>query len=288
MPRDLKYNHLMPSIRLCLLTPSGARELHLPGMDSLDAVTRQLPPGFYSTFRTCAGGQRVLGLRQHLERLYRPAADHGLQPCLAPLELRRSLADLLSGTAGETRLRLVLAGDGQLYAALEPLVLLPPQVYREGVRLVTFGLHRDQPRLKSTSFIESSQPQRRQLEAAGAFEALMLRRGYILEGLTSNFFYVRDGCLGTARRGVLLGVTRRTVLRLARSQGLAVLYHPLKPAQIPLLSEAFITSSSRALVPVVQIDSARVGEGIPGPLTHRLSAAYEQYLLARAEPILPD
>ncbi len=271
------------TIRLFRLAPAAVDEVQLPDMASLDAVTRQLPPGLYTTFRTYDERRRVLGLRAHLDRLYGPAGEVGLRPPLEETALRQRLTQILTGYSGEVRLRLVLAGDSQMYAAIEPLVPLPPQVYEQGVRVVTVALQRRSPRLKSTAFIESSEAQRRLLAESGAFEALMVRRGYILEGLTSNFFYVQDGVLGTARRGVLLGVTRRSVLRLARRLGLPVCYRPGRVEAA--FDEAFLTSSSRGVVPVVQIDDQPVGDGRVGAWTRRLGEAYQAAVLEKAERI---
>jgi len=103
--------------------------------------------------------------------------------------------------------------------------------------------------------------------------------------MTSNFFYTKDGKLGTARKNILLGVTRRTVLRVARRISLDILYRPLRREQIPTLSEAFITSSSRGIVPVVRIDEVPVGEGIPGLFTKNLMNGYADYVKQHAEKI---
>ena len=91
--------------------------------------------------------------------------------------------------------------------------------------------------------------------------------------------------LYTAQRDILLGVTRRTVIRVARGMGLEVKYQPLKRDQLKVPREAFITSSSRGVVPVIQIDDVTVGQGRPGQITKQLSAAYEAYVLAKAEQI---
>jgi branched-subunit amino acid aminotransferase/4-amino-4-deoxychorismate lyase len=83
----------------------------------------------------------------------------------------------------------------------------------------------------------------------------------------------------------LLGVTRRTVLRVARGSGLEIVYRPLKREQVPALDEAFLTSSSRGIVPIIEIDDFTVGEGIPEPITKRLIKAYSEYVLQAAEKI---
>jgi branched-subunit amino acid aminotransferase/4-amino-4-deoxychorismate lyase len=75
------------------------------------------------------------------------------------------------------------------------------------------------------------------------------------------------------------------VLRVARGSGLDILYHALKREQVPALDEAFITSSSRGIVPVVQIDDVTVGEGRPGSVTKQLSDLYIEYVMRHAELI---
>jgi branched-subunit amino acid aminotransferase/4-amino-4-deoxychorismate lyase len=93
------------------------------------------------------------------------------------------------------------------------------------------------------------------------------------------------GEICTAEREILLGVTRRTVIRVARGKGFDVRYISLKLDQLSALSEAFITSSSRGIVPVVQIDGFTVGEGKVGSITKQLISAYEEYVLKTAEKI---
>ena len=175
--------------------------------------------------------------------------------------------------------------QGQLYIAIEPLKLLPQEIYEKGVCVETTEIHRNSPRIKSTAFIGQSDNARKHIAQAKIFEALLVKNGKILEGMTSNFFYIRDGVLHTAQRDILLGVTRRTVIRAARGIGLEVRYSPLKLDQLSAVKEAFITSSSRGIVPVIQIDSVTVGEGKVGNITKMLMSAYEENVLKRAEKI---
>lgn len=257
---------------------------------SLDAVSRRLPQGFYTTFRTFGNCTCVLDLKHHLARLYAPAAAQGLQPAVDEDELRLSLRELLAGyrSLDEARVRLSLSAQeapGSLVVAIEPLKRLPDEVYRDGVRVVTTAAFRADPRLKSTAFIAQSDRERQAVAQGGAFEGLIVLRGRILEGLTSNFFYVRGAALGTAQRGILLGVTRRLVLRLARQASLRIEYHALRVATIGSISEAFISSSSRGIVPVVAVDGQQVGSGRPGALTQDLMRRYLDYVTRRTDLI---
>jgi branched-chain amino acid aminotransferase len=270
-----------------LSSERGALELSLPDMSSLDALTRQLPQGYYSTFRTYDSGKRVLGLRAHLQRLYQPTALQQTNPAVPVAMLRRILAETLKAHHGDARVRLMMSLDGRVFMALEPLKIIPSEVYARGVKVITSEVERQSPRLKSTAFISASEGLRAQIAGSGTFEALLVRNGFILEGMTSNFFYIKDGVLGTARRDILLGVTRRTVLRVARGSGLSIVYRSMKQEQVPALTEAFLTSSSRGIVPIVQINNMTVGKGIPGPITKELMDGYTSYVMRHTEKINP-
>ena len=253
---------------------------------SLDEFTRQLPDpsGYYSTFRTFDGRTRVLGLTAHLRRLYEPVPS----PEVSEAFLRRQLLALLEAyRPDEARVRLIMTKHGQVYIAIEPRRPLPREIYETGVGVETTEIRRETPRLKSTSFITASDSERKHIAQEGIFEALLVKNGNILEGMTSNFFYVKENILYTAQYDILLGITRKTVIGVARGRGVEVKFAPLKLDQLATVDEAFITSSSRGIVPVVNIDKFTVGEGSPGQITKELSAAYDQYVMDHAERILP-
>lgn len=267
------------------ITPQENRKLQTDA-STLDEVTRQLPEGYYSTFRTFDEGTRVLGLTSHLQRMYEPVPTPNVSESL----LRQRLSELLEPyRPGEARVRVVMTRHGQVYVAIMPLSLLSRNVYEKGVRTETTGLARENPRLKTTSFIGRSDSERKHLAQEGIFEALLVRDGKILEGMTSNFFYVGQvgslPYLGTARDNILFGITRETVIQLARGRGLDVRFQALRLRQLETISEAFITSSSRGIVPVIQIDQVTIGQGSPGTVTKELMSTYESYVLEIAEKI---
>lgn len=263
---------------------TGESAVPLKGLpEGLDEATLALPSGLYTTFRTYDMGRRVYGLCTHLRRLYRPARRLGWQPVVSlaacPAWLERLLAPL---RPQELRVRLVLHEDGRLSVLAVPFLPPPPEVKAHGVAVVTLPLARIRPDLKRTAFIAESRAERVAVRARGAYEGLLTRGGVILEGLTSNFFYVREGTVGTARAGVLPGVTRRAVLYLVRRLGWRLTYRPLRLADLPEIEEAFLTSSSRGVVPIVAVDGHPVGAGVPGPVTRRLQTAYEALVQRRA------
>ncbi|HEY6074874.1 MAG TPA: aminotransferase class IV [Anaerolineales bacterium] len=259
-------------------------------VSSFDAVTRSLPGGFYTTFRTLGGRSKVVGLASHLDRLYGPSAALRLRPSVAPAELCGHLQALLeSFPAEEARIRIILCTadkSGTIYAVLEPLQLPEPAVYERGVKVITTRAERQDPLLKYTGFIDESQNERKKLAKYSAFEGLIVKGGRIYEGLTSNFFYIAGGKLCTERRGVLDGVTRRQVVQVAPSCRFRITYRALRTSEVATIDEAFITSSSRGIVPVVMIDDKKVGSGRVGEGTICLMHAYEAAVEQIAEPIV--
>ena len=239
------------------ITRSGIEELNLD-LPDFDSITASLPTGLYSTFRTYAERTKVIGMRSHIDRLYIPAKAQEIVPAIRrPEELREALSRMLSRfPAPEARVRLILdtsVEPGTIYVLLQPMAPLPAEVYEHGVHLEISKTSREKPALKQTAFINESAFDRKRV-GGEVFEILLTNKGRILEGMTSNFFYVREGKLCTAGRGVLIGVTRQTVLAFAKWEGIKTGIRALPLNEISSIQEAFITSSSRGIVPVVQID----------------------------------
>jgi len=258
-------------------------------LPNFDSVTMELASGLYTTFRTYADRTKVIGLRAHLDRLYLPANAKGIAVVQNRAPFRETLTDLLKSLAPhEARVRLILDMSkevGEIYVLLQPLQALSPEVYQDGVCVNISKGSREKPSLKQTTFITESSSERKRL-GRKIFEILLTLNGRILEGMTSNFFYIRGGELYTAGRGVLPGVTRDTVIRLAKQARRRVRYKALSLPEIPEINEAFITSSSRGVVPVVQIADQPVGNGKVGESTKQLMDLFERKISDLAESIL--
>lgn len=139
-------------------------------------------------------------------------------------------------------------------------------------------VHALDPRVKALAYLPAVIA-RLEADAQGCYESLFLDpRGRILELGTANFFAVRDGALVTPplRLGILAGVTRGAVLRLARSEGLRAREAVLRLDGRDAWSEAFLTSAVRGLVPIVRLGGQPVGDGRPGPVTSRLRDAFRR------------
>jgi branched-chain amino acid aminotransferase len=258
--------------------PVKLKSLPIPSRNlSLNSVSRLLPGGVYTTFRTFEGN-KVLPLQHHLGRLEASAALLGheikLEESIIYAAIRAAVTDYLPGDA-RIRLTVPLEYDlGEIFISIEPLKSPSEEDYSKGVWVVTYPLHRENPEAKQTSFIKIAEQIRRKLPP-GVHEGLLLDDlGRILEGLSSNFFYVRDNKLWTAPQGVLSGITRGLVLAAASAQDLPVVFRAAPITEVPMFDEAFITSSTRSVLPVHKIDDFIIGKGERGPLTQLLSNAY--------------
>lgn len=260
---------------------------------SLDLFTASLADGFYTTFSSLANGTKALGLKSHLQRLYEPAEKMNLKPSADEKTLREQIAKLAhENLPNESRIRLILTKDtGDIYIAIQPFEPLPPSVYQHGVHVATSQITRHDPRIKGTDFIAQSQAQRKLLNK-DVFEILLTKNGKIYEGMTSNFYAIKyvgarssRPLLITAQRGILLGVTRKAVLKLARGLGLSIQYRA--PLIHESYNEAFLTSSSRGVVPIVSIDDKAVGQGKVGEWAKKLIVAYQEYVQKKSEYIVP-
>jgi branched-chain amino acid aminotransferase len=248
---------------------------------TLAASSAGLPEGAYTTLRTY-GGRGVVRLDQHLRRLEDSVAVQGRPGAIDPVAARRAIARTLD-TAGhrESRLRLTFSPP-LLFVAIEPFAPLPGRLSDEGAACVTLDLRRENPRAKDTRFIATAQGAYGRLPA-GVEEGLILGDdGAVLEGLSSNFFAVLDGVLRTEEKRALAGVTRSLVLEVAEGL-MPVERRGVRRDELPGIAEAFVTSVSREVLPVVRIDGRPVGDGRPGEKTRAVMRSFAELVRLEVE-----
>lgn len=246
---------------------------------TLAEASLALGQGVYTTLRIYPHGY-VVRLDDHLARLESSARILGRPLGLDRAEVRSALGQAFRHSEfTEARVRLTASsppdpGPAEVSIALEAFLPPGPETYERGVCVRTIeALRLYHPQAKTTDFIATSRRLYREMPP-DTYELLMVdERGCILEGLTSNFFALKDGSVYTAGSGVLEGVTRGLVIELA-ARMFPMRLEPVQQDEIALLSEAFITSSSREIVPVVAVDGRQIGDGRPGPITRRLLEAY--------------
>lgn len=261
-----------------------------PGAASIHSVMDGLPLGVYEACRTYQH-DRFLDLEGHLRRMQSSSEGMGLELGFDEQDLRAALQTAVTASPfEESRIRFDLLAEpaperlgttSRLLIALSPLVPPAPELLEQGVQVrLERRLQRKDPLYKSASWVVERRPSPE--GTPEAFEAILLDEGRLLEGTSSNLFVVRNGVLYTAADGVLLGVTRRLVLQLADELVLPVRQVALHEDELDTVDEAFLTSSSRHIVPIVRIGDQQVGEGKPGPVTKLLAASYEDMVKKKA------
>lgn len=281
-------------VQLFAVTPGGPLPLPVPdGVKSAHELFDGLPLGVYSALRTF-DHERFLGLELHLDRTDRSLELLGWPERLDRPALRRALDACVRAYPGPDafvrfdRLAappLALGTQERTLLALSPLVPVPEPFLREGVGVGISPLRRARPLIKVASFVVERRPY--PLGSQEAFEHLIVdERGRILEGTSSNFIGLEGRRLRLAGEEALQGVTQRVVAGLARELGLEVLREPLARAELASLDEAFLTGSTRGVVPVVAVEGQPVAAGRPGPWTRRLAEAYLAHAHAQARRAL--
>ncbi|MGC4082112.1 MAG: aminotransferase class IV [Vicinamibacterales bacterium] len=176
----------------------------------------------------------------------------------------------------------------------KPHVDAPAAAYADGVTVSIVGIVRNHPDtvnplIKSNNLLNNALGQQEALRK-GAFEAIMRNyRGEIAECSQSNLFIVKDGVALTppADAGLLVGITRDFLFEVAREIGVPMHERVMLESDLLDADEAFLTSTTREVVPIVKVDDRAIGTGRPGPITARLldgfrAAAHRQIAALKA------
>lgn len=170
-----------------------------------------------------------------------------------------------------------------VYANASPLPQLAPELFEQGVRAATVPDTRwTRCDIKSVSLLANVLA-KQQAKERGAFEALFVRDGALLEGSHSNLFAVIGGELRTYPECnyILGGITRRLVIQLARGLGIAVRETPFYWNELDRIDELFLAGTTTEIMPITRLDDRPVGGGRPGPIATSLIAAFREFVRTR-------
>ncbi|HEY4484957.1 MAG TPA: D-amino-acid transaminase, partial [Nitrospiria bacterium] len=244
----------------------------------------QFGDGIYELIRTYHG--RIFHLGEHLDRMEHSAKAIGLTLVYSRARWKQILARLG---------RLSRHPDAKLYIQItrgaaprdhayprkvRPTVVvtarrltpLPDAIRRNGVPVITVpDLRWGRCDIKSLNLLPNIMA-RQKARASGAFEALFVRDGLVLEGAGCNVFAVTGGRIVTPPRGpgILSGITREQVIELARASGGTVIEKDISLTDLMAADELFLTGTTVEILPVVRVDGKAIGDGRPGAVTFRL------------------
>lgn len=242
--------------------------------------------GVFDFLRTYNG--KPFLLREHLNRLENSAKLIGLKAPLSKIEVSKIINKLLrKNKLSEATIKIIITGgiskDGLTYDINLPTVIIitkkiheyQPEIYEKGIKLITHDFQRNNSGAKTTDYITMLKLQN-QRKKQNAFEALYTNKGLILEGATSNIFLFKKNTLITPKNNVLAGITRKVVLKLAAKK-FKVEERNIKISEIKKATEAFITSTTREVLPVVKIDNIKIGSGRVDKNTQWLMETFKSY-----------
>lgn len=256
--------------------------------------------GVYETLRTYRRLPFLFGA--HAERLRASADAIALSMPLSATDLFGRILETQSERPGtdDSYIRVMLTrGIGELTydpaACATPTLIIivkphidpPTKQFTEGVRVALVSVVRNfvgsvHPRIKSNNLLNNALAMQEAM-ARGASEALMRNyRGEIVECSQSNFFIVKNDEILTPSLecGLLAGITRKFVIDLALGLHIPVREAILSDRDVLDADEAFLTSTTREITPVVQVDEHTIGPGRPGAITASLLIEYRRRAIA--------
>ena len=263
--------------------------------------------GVFEGIRSYKG--RVFKLDGHLQRLYDSAKAIMLKIPISIEDMEEAVLETLRrNQLHDAYIRLVVTrGVGDL--GLDPdkcpvptiiiiadkITLYPPNFYEDGLEIVTVSVRRNyaeavSPRIKSLNYLNNILA-KIEGKQAGVEEVLMLNaEGYVVECSGDNIFFFKDNVVVTppTHLGILEGVTRNTVIDLARELGITVEEKVFTRHDLYTAEECFLTGTAAEVIPVVKIDQRTVGNGSPGIVTQKLIEEFHHVTDVLGTPIYPE
>ena len=257
--------------------------------------------GVFEGIRAYRG--RIFKMQTHLKRLFDSARAIRLEIPYSIDELEQAIRQTVDAngqkdayirmcvTRGEGTLGLnpFLCVKPSVFIIVDKIELYPPELYENGLEVITASVMRNHPaalspRIKSMNYLNNILAKIEALDA-GLMEAIMLNhQGCVSEATGDNVFVVRvyNGrqvlLTPPLHAGILEGVTRNTVDRLARESDVPVEHIDLTRHDLYTADEIFLTGTAAEVIPVTKVDGRSVGRGEPGPLTRKLISAFHQFV----------
>jgi branched-chain amino acid aminotransferase len=241
--------------------------------------------------------RKVFRLREHVERLYESARHIWLEIPMSREQMTEAVLDtvrvndkkdgyirlVVTRGAGSLGLDPRKTSDPQVIIIVDDISMYPPELYQNGLEIVTASVIRNHPaalspRVKSLNYLNNILAK---IEAirAGCLEAIMLNHnGEVAECTGDNVFLVKKGVLRTppVNDGALEGITRNAVMELARAASITVQEATLTRHDVYAADECFLTGTAAEVIPVVKCDGRAIGTGKPGPITKQLHERFHQ------------
>ncbi|MBX3119102.1 MAG: branched-chain-amino-acid transaminase [Fimbriimonadaceae bacterium] len=246
-------------------------------------------------------GRKIFKFHEHMERLYHGIGYLGYNMHISREQLTEIVLDTCKQADlvdGYIRLN-VTRGYGlgldpkavetppSVMVMVSTLALYPRERYETGLTVMTSPFRvippdSLDPRLKCIGRYASNILAKQYANRIGAGDALLLNhQGQVAEGTGNNIFIARNGTVHTPHPscGILQGITRNSVIEMARKDGITVVEDFLSPMDFYAADEAFFTGTATEVMPMVSLDGNKIGCGKPGPITQRMMELFQEAIL---------
>lgn len=219
----------------------------------------------FETIRTY--NKKVFRLDDHLARLYVSADIIGFKSKWDFKKTYEVVVKTLEENKRwkDARIKVILSKE-DLVVMIEKLKEKPKEMFKDGVKCVSFHGKRNMPHAKKLADV-FSYVAKQYAESCGAYESILVdERTYVRECAYANIFWVNGGELYSTNKEILFGITRETVVELAGNCN----FEGIKFKSLLHADEVFMTQTTSGIIPITEINGQRIGEGKPGPVTKKL------------------
>lgn len=242
--------------------------------------------GLFDYFRTYSG--KVFQWDWYWERFETSAKLLKIPLAYAQSEIFGIMGELMAKTnKQEVAFRFLLTGGDSLDSSTmtspnllirtEPIVEIAKASYENGISIITHNYTRDFPEIKSTDYKRVMLLQD-EIKSTGATDVLYHSEGLLSELSRSNIFIVEDGIVKTPKTGILKGITRRTLIELAKTD-IEIQETQLHVNDLFSADEIFTTSSNKKVLPITEIDGIKIGQGTCGEMTAQLLKRFIEFTM---------
>lgn len=255
--------------------------------ETLAEAAQYEPEGIYTVASTFRQNYALL-LDCHLDRMEESARLENIPLNLDRAALRSALRTLIERSDYEnSRFRITVPrrNPDQFIITLEPFHGVSPEVKLNGVKVATVKISRRNPKSKTSDWM-TKRAEAKASMLPDAYEGIIVNDAVeLLEGFGSNFYAVWKGKLYTADDDMVLGGISRKIIFSVTPEILPIERTPIRLQNISVIDEAFLTSSSRGIIPIVQINAEIIGDGTVGTITQQLMHRYDAWVDEHIEPI---
>jgi branched-subunit amino acid aminotransferase/4-amino-4-deoxychorismate lyase len=247
-----------------------------PIKEELSSTIEEIAKGYgvFETLRTYE--KKTFQLKEHIDRLFESAKKIKIKIKYKKSEIKKMTENIIAKSKFKNQKIKIIAVKKTIIIISKKLKI-DKKIYK-GVKAMTLECERTMPEIKSTSYIQSIICHE-EAQKKGYFEAILTKNSEIYEGAFSNIFWFEKDVLCTRKKDVLQGITRRTIIQLSPYK---TKFKKIKINELKKKKEIFITNSLKGIVPIINIDKTKIGDGRAGEKTKELMKRFNSFVFSNS------